>query len=114
MTPQYTAYIGATKKVAVVLKRRRVYLFFDACYDGGVTTFFSNTTLKFGSLRPLVLKLVWRKMKTATRIPDENAVAYAHNEKSCQKKNGVFSDEFGLRSRVIQKTISPKKGIPLS
>ena len=45
----------------------------------------------------------------------KNLMAYdlATRRQSC-KKNGLFPDDFVLRSPVIQKAFSPKKGITLS
>ena len=44
----------------------------------------------------------------------KNPMAQVHDETHAKTKGGVFSDDFELRSPVIQKIFSPKKSIPLS
>ena len=86
--------------------------------DKGEPLFFSYTTPQYGSLRHVLLnpktdqrrgkkKLLWYRMEISCNLE-------VHDENRAEKKWRFFSDDFGLRSPVIQKTFSPKKGIPLS
>ena len=44
-------------------------------------------------------------------IPDENSHGIGTQLESCENLKWPISDDFGLRSPVVQKKISPKKGI---
>ena len=63
---------------------------------------------QFGSLRPLPkTDLENNIIATGLKIPWPK-----HTRRFMQRKWAI-SDDFGLRSPVIQKPFSPKKGIPL-
>ena len=86
--------------------------------------FFCNIIPQFGELKTsLRQKLIWRKNKTAAasinmmtgrkKIPcNGNVVRYTTRIVRFLFFAYDISDDFGLKSPVIHKTLSPKNGIP--
>ena len=82
----------------------------DACYDRGAPLVFCKVPQSW-SLRPLP-KTALEENKNCYRMNDPTANNVYHENHAKKKKQK--SNDFGLRSSVIQKPFRTKKGIPLS
>ena len=76
--------------------------------------FFVLRFLSFGELKTCLDPKVDLEQNQNCHVPDEKShdLLIGTQRESCKKKNWQISDDFGLRSPVIQKPFSPKKGIP--
>ena len=86
----------------------------DACYDRGAPLFFLVLLLNLGA-QDLSQKLIWKKIKLVPDGKSRMTYSQLHDKNHVRKRN--VSDDLGLRSRVIQKTLAAKNRytlIPLS
>ena len=101
------------------MKQLKYGIIYHARYDRGeplfFTSFFLQGFLHVGAQDPSQ-KMISRKNKKSYRMDENSQGLGTRRDSSCKTKWPIiffFSDDIGLRSPVIHKPFSPKKGIPL-